>query len=73
VSDDLGLHGLVDDEELLSPSAARGKRGVRKRSYVESEAEDDVGEEYVPMGKRVKKEPFEEEEASFQESVDEKV
>jgi hypothetical protein len=63
----------LDDEELLSPSATRGKRSAAKRSYVESDAEDDVEEDYVPLGKRVKKEVVEEEDVSFQDSIDEEI
>jgi hypothetical protein len=65
---------LDDEEELLSPSAARGKRNTaKKRSYVESdvEGEDDEEEGYVPMGKRMKTEPVEE--ASFEKEVDDEV
>ncbi|KAF2854448.1 hypothetical protein T440DRAFT_465413 [Plenodomus tracheiphilus IPT5] len=54
-----------DDEEIQSPSAARGKRAANKIkvSYAdsESEAEDDDGN----MHKRVKHEPIEED-ASFE-------
>lgn len=65
-----GPQGLVDDEEvLLSPTAARGKRGMsggvkRKVEYKEDsdqeDGEGDVEEEYIPLAKRVKEEPIEE-------------
>lgn len=65
-----GPQGLVDDEEvLLSPTAARGKRGMsggvkRKVEYKEDSDQEDgegeVEEEYVPLAKRVKEEPVEE-------------
>ncbi|CAN9340553.1 unnamed protein product [Alternaria alternata] len=61
-----GPSGLVDDDEVLSPTAARGKRclnGKVKPKYAEaSDDEDgsvDVEEEYVPLAKRVKAEPVE--------------
>jgi hypothetical protein len=60
-----------DDQDLLSPSAARGKRtlgGRPKRSYVESDMEDDDEEQsYVPMTKRVKTEPVED---TFEEEIE---
>jgi hypothetical protein len=69
----VGLQGLVDGEEevLLNPTAACGKRGMsggvkRKVEYKEDsdqedgEGEDGVEEEYVPLAKRVKEELVEE-------------
>jgi hypothetical protein len=53
-----------EEEETTSPSAARGKRNLKgngKKSYVESDVEDEEGDEdtYAPMTKRVKNEPVE--------------
>jgi hypothetical protein len=65
----------LDDEELLSPSAARGKRSAAKRSYVESDIEDDQEDQedgYIPMGKRVKTEPVDEP-VSIEEEIDDEV
>lgn len=66
VESDDGPEGLVDDDEaLLSPTAARGKRalnGKKKASYTEAESEDDDTEEFVPKAKKVKSEPVEDEE-----------
>jgi hypothetical protein len=65
----------LDDEELLSPSAARGKRTAAKRSYIESDMDDDQEDQedgYIPMGKRVKTEPVDEQ-VSFEEEVDDEV
>jgi hypothetical protein len=66
---------LDDDEELLSPSAARGKRSAAKRSYVESDIEDEQEDQedgYVPMSKRVKTEPVDEP-VGVEEEVDDEV
>ncbi|KAF7672606.1 hypothetical protein GT037_009107 [Alternaria burnsii] len=75
-----GPSGLVDDDEVLSPTAARGKRclnGKVKPKYAEaSDNEDgsvDVEEEYVPLAKRVKAEPVEDDEVLGDELVDEEV
>ncbi|KAI4915372.1 uncharacterized protein J4E92_009326 [Alternaria infectoria] len=75
-----GPQGLMDDDEVLSPSAARGKRtlnGKRKPTYDEtSDKEDEEGEvedEYVPMAKRVKEEPVDEEDVVVEELVEEEV
>jgi hypothetical protein len=57
---------------LLSPNAARGKRTAGRRSYVESDIEDNQEDGYVPMGKRVKTEPVDQE-ASFEEEVNDEV
>ena len=79
-ADSDGPQGLMDDDEVLSPSAARGKRtlnGKRKPTYDEtSDKEDEEGEvedEYVPMAKRVKEEPVEDEGIIVEELVDEEV
>ena len=59
----------------MSPTAARGKRalnGVKKTNYTEPETEDDEEDRYVPMSKRVKKEPVEEE-AAFSGEFDDEV
>lgn len=64
-----GLSGLVDDDEvLLSPTAARGKRtlkGNRKPKYDESSENEDkdveVDQEHVMLAKRFKAEPIEDE------------
>jgi len=52
-----------DDEDVKSPSAAAGKRGARKASYVEKEDEgEENGDDKCGMhvSKRFKKEPVEE-------------
>ena len=70
----------MDDDEVLSPTAARGKRGrngSQKVKYDESsdkEEEDlEVEDVYVPMAKRVKEEPVEDEGVTVEELVDEEV
>jgi hypothetical protein len=78
-----GPEGLMDDDdddELLSPSAARGKRGrngSQKPKYDETsdkeEEDDDVEDTYVPMAKRVKEEPIDEEVAFVEELVEEEI
>jgi hypothetical protein len=76
-----GPEGLLDDdEEVLSPSAARGKcgrNGSQKPKYDETsdeeEEDDDVEDRYVPMAKRVKAEPVDEEDAVVEELVEEEV
>jgi hypothetical protein len=84
VSEDVdsdGPSGLVDDdEEVLSPTAARGKRGIsggvkREIQYKESDAEDEgeVEEDYVPMAKRVKAEPVENDEIFCGDLVEDEV
>jgi hypothetical protein len=83
VSEDVdsdGPSGLIGDDEVLSPTAARGKRdmsgGVKrevdyKESYAEEEGE--VEEDYVPMAKRVKAEPVENDEILCDDSVEDEV
>ena len=69
----------MDDDEVLSPSAARGKRtlnGKRKPTYDETsdkEDEADIEDMYVPMAKRVKEEPVDEEGVVVEELVEEEV
>jgi len=79
-ADSDGPQGLMDDDEVLSPSAARGKRtlnGKRKPTYDEtSDKEDEEGEvedDYVPMAKRVKEEPVDEEDVVVEKLVEEEV
>ncbi|CAI9627656.1 unnamed protein product [Alternaria burnsii] len=83
VSEDIdsdGPSGLMDDDEVLSPTAARGKRGMsggvkRKVEYKESDAEEEGGveEDYVPMAKRVKAEPVENDEIFCDDLVEDEV
>ena len=83
VSEDVdsdGPQGLMEDDDVLSPAAARGKRtlnGKRKPTYDETsdkEEEDlEVEDVYVPMAKRVKEEPVEDEGIIVEELVDEEV
>lgn len=47
-----------DDEKLKSPSAARGKSGKRQL-YIDLESEEE--QDNVPMSKRVKVEPLDDE------------
>lgn len=59
-----------DSEEAATPSMARSKRNMStlKRSYTESDqsSEDsEVEDEYMPMAKRVKTEPADEEASLF--------
>jgi hypothetical protein len=77
-----GPQGLVDDDEvLLSPTKARGKRkmnGSAKPKYDQGSDEENGGdeeleEEYVPMAKRVKEEPAEEKVAFGDELVEDEV
>ncbi|KAI4608175.1 hypothetical protein J4E80_009183 [Alternaria sp. BMP 0032] len=75
-----GPQGLIDDDEVLSPTAARGKRtlnGKRKPTYDETSDKEDgdveVEDEYVPMAKRVKEEPVDEEAIVVEELVEEEV
>ena len=75
-----GPQGLMDDDEVLSPTAARGKRtlnGKRKPTYDETsdKEEDDleVDDDYNPMAKRVKVEPVDEEGITIEELDDEEV
>ncbi|KAI4906003.1 hypothetical protein J4E90_011001 [Alternaria incomplexa] len=75
-----GPQGLMKDDDVLSPAAARGKRtlnGKRKPTYDETsdkEEEDlEVEDVYVPMAKRVKEEPVEDEGIIVEELVDEEV
>jgi len=70
----------MDDDEVLSPSAARGKRGrnggqkVKYDESSEKEEEDLEAEDvYVPMAKRVKEEPVDEEDVVVEELVEEEV
>jgi hypothetical protein len=66
---------MDDDEEFSSPSAARGKRGLNggeKKSYAELDSEEETKEEYVPMNKRVKMEPIEDE-AVFNDDLDDEI
>jgi hypothetical protein len=82
VSEDVdsdGPSGLVDDE-VLSPTAARGKRGMsggvkREVQYKESDVEEEgeVEEDYVPMAKRVKAEPVENDEIFRDDLVEDEV
>lgn len=73
-----GPQGLMDDDEVLSPTAARGKRtlnGKRKPTYDETsdkEVEEvEVEDTYVPMAKRVKEEAVDEEGVVVEELVEE--
>ena len=75
-----GPQGLMDYDEVLSPSAARGKRtlnGKRKPTYDETSDKEDGDVEaedvYVPMAKRVKEEPVDEEAIVVEELVEEEV
>ena len=75
-----GPQGLVNDEEVFSPSAARGKRtldGVRKATHAEmsdKEEEDaELEDEYVLMAKRVKQEPVDEEVAFIDDLIEEEI
>ena len=75
-----GPSGLIDDDEVLSPTAARGKRGMsggvkRKLEYKESDAEEEgaAEEDYVPMAKRVKAEPVENDEIFCDDLVEDQV
>ncbi len=75
-----GLQGLVDDEEVFSPSAARSKRtlnGARKATYAETsdkeEEEAELEDEYVPMAKRIKDEPIDEEAAFIDDLIEEEI
>jgi len=70
----------MDDDEILSPTAARGKRtlnGKRKSTYDETsdkeEEEGEIEDMYVPMAKRVKEDPVDEEEIVVEELVEEEV
>ncbi|KNG45135.1 hypothetical protein DDE82_003108 [Stemphylium lycopersici] len=72
-----GPEGLVDDDEvLLSPTAARGKRALngKTQSYTEAEEEGEEegdDEEFVPKAKKVKSEPFEDEVKFIEEAAEE--
>jgi len=75
-----GPQGLMDDDEVLSPTVARGKRGrnggqkVKYDESSEKEEEDlEVEDEYVPMAKRVKEEPVDDEGVVVEELVEEEV
>jgi hypothetical protein len=75
-----GLSGLVNDDEVLSPTAARGKRGLNgkaKPKYDEGSGDederDDMEDEYVPLAKRVKAEPVEDGEILGDELVEEEI
>ncbi|KAH6843531.1 hypothetical protein B0T12DRAFT_397741 [Alternaria alternata] len=75
-----GPSGPVDDDEVLSPTAARGKRGLNgmaKPNYDEGSGDederDDMEEEYVPLAKRVKAEPVEDGEILGDELVEEEI
>ncbi|KAI4913381.1 hypothetical protein J4E85_010835 [Alternaria conjuncta] len=80
-ADSDGPQGLMDDDEILSPTASRGKRtlnGKRKPTYDETsdkeeEEEVEVEDEYVPMAKRVKEEPVDEEGVVVEELAEEEV
>ena len=79
-ADSDGPQGLMDNDEVLSPSAARGKRtlnGKRKPTYDETSDKEDeeaeVEDEYVPMAKRVKEEPVDEEGVVAEELIEEEV
>ncbi|KAI4941042.1 hypothetical protein J4E86_010542 [Alternaria arbusti] len=80
-ADSDGPQGLMDDDEVLSPTAAHGKRtlnGKRKPTYDETSDKEDeeveVEDMYVPMAKRVKEEPVDEEEGVVvEELVEEEV
>ena len=70
----------MDNDEVLSPTAARGKRtlnGKRKPTYDETSDKEDgdveVEDEYVPMAKRVKEEPVDDEGIIVEELVEEEV
>ena len=67
---DAGPEGVIDDDEVVSPSAGRGStrraRSTPKRSYAETASSDDVSDVYVPLPKRVKSEPQEEPQYSFE-------
>jgi hypothetical protein len=65
---------------VLSPTAARGKRGLNgmaKPNYDEGSGDederDDMEEEYVPLAKRVKAEPVEDGEILGDELVEEEI
>lgn len=67
------LEGLVE-EDAETPTAARGKRNMStpKRSYAQSDASDEgneIEDDYVPMAKRVKAEPTEDDGLMFASSA----
>ncbi|KAL6706670.1 hypothetical protein ACN47E_005212 [Coniothyrium glycines] len=67
VSDESGSStgAMDDDEDVVSPSAARVKRGLSggaRKSYAELESEED---ESTPSKKRFKYEPFDDDDSSY--------